>query len=143
MKLRVINTPTGFVPETDEDYEVKRKLKIGNTYELVIKEVRNPLFNRKFHAMIRIAWDYLPEDMQNKFGNIDNFRYMTEIKAGFCEIVFDPISGLATYRPMSTAFDKMTETQFEAIYSGVLNVILRDYLPHISSNTFVEQIKWF
>lgn len=143
MKLRVINTPTGFVPETDDDFEVKRKLKIGNTYELTIKEVRNPLFNRKFHAMIRVAWDYLPEDMQNKFGNIDNFRYMTEIKAGFCEMVFDPVSGFVTYRPMSTAFDKMTESQFEKVYNGVLDVILRDYLPHINSDSFTEQIKWF
>lgn len=143
MKLRVINTPTGFVPETDDDFEVKRKLKVGNTYELTIKEVRNPLFNRKFHAMIRVAWDYLPEDMQNKFGNIDNFRYMTEIKAGFCEMVFDPVSGFVIYRPMSTAFDKMTESQFEKVYNGVLDVILRDYLPHINSDSFTEQIKWF
>jgi len=143
MKLRVINTPTGFVPETDNDFEVKRKLKIGKTYELTIKEIRNPLFNRKFHAMIRIAWEYLPEDMQNKFGNIDNFRYMTEIKAGFCEMVFDPVSGIVSYRPMSTAFDNMDETQFENVYNGVLNIILRDYLHHINSNTFVEQIKWF
>ena len=143
MKLRVINTPTGFVPETDDDFEVKRKLKIGNTYELTIKEVRNPLFNRKFHAMIRIAWEYLSEEMQNKFGNSDHFRYVLEIKAGFCEMVFDPVSGLVSYLPMSTAFDKMTESQFESVYNGVLNVILHDYLPHINSDTFVEQIKWF
>ena len=70
MKLRVVNTPTGFVPETDDDFEVKRKLKIGKTYEAVFKEVRNPLFNRKFHAMVRVAWEYLPEAYQDKFGNI-------------------------------------------------------------------------
>lgn len=143
MKLRVVNTPTGFVPETDDDFEVKRKLKIGNTYELTIREIRNPLFNRKFHAMIRIAWEYLPDEMQNKFGNIDNFRYMTEIKAGFCEMVFDPVSGIASYRPMSTAFDKMAEADFEKVYNGVLNVILRDYLPNINNNEFIEQIKYF
>ena len=143
MKLRVINTPTGFIPETDDDSEVKRKLKLGKTFEIVIKEIRNPLFNRKFHAMIRVAWEYLPEVYQEKFGNIDNFRYMTEIKAGFCEMIYDPTSGAAMYRPKSTAFDKMNEQEFEQVYNGVLNVILRDYLPHISSEEFIENIKWF
>lgn len=143
MKLRVINTPTGFVPETDDDFEVKRKLKIGNTYELTIREIRNPLFNRKFHAMIRIAWEYLPEAYLEKFGNIDNFRYMIEIKAGFCDMVYDPTSGRVIYRPKSTAFDKMNETDFEKVYNGVLNVILRDYLPNINNNEFIEQIKYF
>lgn len=143
MKIRLVNTPTGFIPETDDDAEIKRKLKLGRTYEVVIKEIRNPLFNRKYHAMVRVAWDYLPEVYQNKFGNIDNFRHMTEIKAGFCEIVYDPTSGLVMYRPKSTAFDKMTEAEFEKVYNGVLNVILRDYLPNINNNEFVEQIKYF
>lgn len=143
MKIRVVNTPTGFVPETDADAELKRKLKIGKTFEVVIKEIRNPEFNRKFHAMIRIAWEYLPEAYQEKFGNIDNFRYMTEIKAGFCDVVYDPTNGAVVYRPKSTAFDKMNETDFEKVYNGVLNIILRDYLPNINNDDFIEQIKWF
>ena len=143
MKIRLVCTPTGFQPESDEDYEIKRKMKIGKVYEAVIKEIRNPLFNRKFHAMIRVAWDYLPEAFQDKFGNIDNFRYMMEIKAGFCEMVYDPTSGVVLYRPKSTAFDKMPEAEFEKVYNGVLNVILRDYLPNINNNEFIEQIKWF
>ena len=143
MKIRLVNTPTGFQPETDDDAELKRKLKLGKTYEAVFKEVRNPLFNRKFHAMIRVAWEYLPEAYQDKFGNIDNFRYMTEIKAGFCDVVYDPTSGRDIYRPKSTAFDKMTEADFEKVYNGVLNVILRDYLPNINNNEFIEQIKYF
>jgi len=143
MKIRLVNTPTGFQPETDDDAELKRKLKLGKTYEAVFKEVRNPLFNRKFHAMIRVAWEYLPEAYQDKFGNIDNFRYMTEIKAGFCDVVYDPTSGRVIYRPKSTAFDKMTEADFEKVYNGVLNVILRDYLPNINNDEFIEQIKYF
>lgn len=143
MKIRLVNTPTGFRPETDDDAELKRKLKLGKTYEVVIKEIRNPEFNRKFHAMVRVAWEYLPEAYQEKFGNIDNFRYMTEIKAGFCDMVYDPSSCVALYRPKSTSFDKMTEAEFEKVYNGVLNVILRDYLPNINNKEFVEQIKYF
>lgn len=143
MKIRVVNTPTGFVPETDDDYVLKRKLKQGRTYELTIKEVRNPEFNRKFQAMVSLAWEYLPEEMQDKFGNRENFRYLTEIKAGFCDVIYDPIGNLVTYRAKSTAFDKMSESEFVDVYNGVLNVILRDYLPHINKTEFVELIKWF
>lgn len=143
MKFNVVNTPTGLVPETDADYEVKRKLKLGMTYEVSIKQVRNPEFNRKFHAMIRMAWENLPDEFQAKFGNVDNFRYMTEIKAGFFDVVYDPTSGAVLYRQKSTAFHKMSETEFEQVYNGVLNVIMRDYLPHISREDFNEQIKWF
>lgn len=143
MKIRVVNTPTGFVPETDDDYELKRKLKQGRTYELTIKEVRNPEFNRKFQAMVSLAWEYLPEDFRNKFGNRENFRYLTEIKAGFCDVIYDPVSNIVTYKAKSTAFDKMDESDFGKVYDGVLSVIMRDYLPHIDGNEFIEQIKWF
>ena len=143
MKLRVVNTPTGFVPETDDDFEVKRKLKIGKTYEAVFKEVRNPLFNRKFHAMVRVAWEYLPEAYQDKFGNIDNFRYMTEIKAGFCDVVYDPTSGRVIYRPKSTAFDKMTEADFSDFYERAQDVIFNYFIPEVNRDDFEKQLRFF
>lgn len=143
MKFNVVNTLAGLVPETDADLELKKKLKLGNTYEVSIKEVRNPEFNRKFQAMVTLAWDNLPDHMQQLFGNRENFRYLTEVKAGFCEVIYDPVGNFVTYKAKSTAFDKMTETEFEQVYNGVLNVITRDYLPHINKEAFNEQIKWF
>lgn len=143
MKIRVVNTPTGFVPETDADAELKRKLKIGSTFEVVIKEVRNPLFNRKFHAMIRIAWEYLSESDQAGFGNIDNFRYMMEVKAGFFDLMYDPRDGKAYYRAKSTAFDKMTEVEFEKVYNGVRDLIFRDYITNVRYEEFLDKLKWF
>lgn len=143
MKFKVVNTTTGLVPETDEDFEIKRKLKTGATYEVSIKELRNPQFNRKFQAMITLAWEYLPEAYQDKFGSREHFRYMTEIKAGFCDMVYDPVSNLVTYRPQSTAFDKMSEQEFEQLYNGVLGVIVRDYVPVAVSSEMIEKLKWF
>jgi hypothetical protein len=144
MKLRVVNTPTGFVPETDDDAEIKRKLKRGATYEVTIKEVRNPLFNRKFFAMLNIAWDFLPEWEQAKYGNNqDMFRYAVEVKAGFCEMVYVPKSDNIVLRAKSIAFDKMSEQEFEKVYNGVREILIRDFIGTEHEVAFMEQIKWF
>ena len=144
MKLRVVNTPTGFVCETDEDYEAKRKLKIGSTYEVTIKEMRNPLFNRKFFAMLRVAWDFLPEWEREKYGNNpDMFRYAVEVKAGFCEMVYVPKSDNIVIKAKSIAFDKMNETDFEKVYNGVRDILIRDFVGSEHEDAFTEQIKWF
>lgn len=144
MKLRVVNTPTGFVCETDEDYEAKRKLKIGSTYEVTIKEMRNPLFNRKFFAMLRTAWEFLPEWEQAKYGdNQEMFRYAVEVKAGFCEMVYVPGSQNIVLRAKSIAFDKMTQADFEKVYNGVRDILIRDFVGAENENDFMEQIKWF
>ena len=144
MKLRVVNTPTGFVPETDEDAEVKRKLKRGATYEVNIKQVRNPMFNRKFHAMIRVGWEYLTEQQQEGFKhNIDYFRYHLEIESGFCDMVYDCVAQKVTYIPKSTAFDAMDEQTFERVYNGVRDLLIRRFVGAANEANFINEIKWF
>lgn len=143
MKLRLVNTTSGFVCETDDDARKKRRLKLGSVYEVTIKESRNPRFHRKYMAMLSLAWEYLPELYQVKFGDRENFRYLSEIRAGFCDLIFDPVSNMATFKAKSIAFDKMSEDEFEKLYNAVLNVILRDYVPKDISGELIDKLKWF
>ena len=61
MKLQLKNTMSGLVPINDASYDEKKKLKIGQVYEVTIKLVRNYDFHKKYFALINCAWEYLPE----------------------------------------------------------------------------------
>ena len=62
MKLFLLNTREGLKPMYDEDFDEKKKLKIGEVYEARVKLPRNLSFFRKYWALLRCAWEYLNEN---------------------------------------------------------------------------------
>ena len=58
MKLLLKNTASGLVPIYDDDFDEKKKLKIGQVYEVSIKLVRNYEFHKKYFALIRICIEF-------------------------------------------------------------------------------------
>ena len=82
MKLQLLNTISGLVPCYDEDFDEKKKLKLGEVYEAEIKLVRNPKFHRKFFSLLNCAWEYLPEGRRNGFRTKENFRRYLTVAAG-------------------------------------------------------------
>lgn len=123
MKLLVINTPRGLVPLDDDDYEEKKKLKLGQTYSVEVKVVRNVDFHRKYFALIAYAWEFLDERETEKFKDKDNFRKYLEIAAGHCEVIFHPRLQEFVEIPKSIAFAKMDNTAFSDLYGRVKDVI--------------------
>lgn len=55
MKLQLLNTTRGLVPLYDEDFEEKKKLKLGTEYTAEIKVSRNSKFHRKYFALLNAA----------------------------------------------------------------------------------------
>ena len=123
MKLLVINTPRGLVPLGDDDYEEKRKLKLGETYSVEVKVVRNVDFHRKYFALIAYAWEFLNEQETERFKNKENFRKYIEISAGHCDVIFHPRLQEFVEIPKSIAFAKMDNTAFSDLYGRVKDVI--------------------
>ena len=123
MKLLVINTPRGLVPLGDDDYEQKRKLKLGETYSVEIKVVRNVDFHRKYFALIAYAWEFLNEQETERFKDKENFRKYIEIAAGHCDVIFHPRLQEFVEIPKSIAFAKMDNTAFSDLYGRVKDVI--------------------
>ena len=123
MKLLVINTPRGLVPLGDDDYEQKRKLKLGETYSVEVKVVRNIDFHRKYFALIAYAWEFLNEQETERFKDKENFRKYIEIAAGHCEVIFHPRLQEFVEIPKSIAFAKMDNTAFSDLYGRVKDVI--------------------
>ena len=123
MKLQLLNTISGLVPCYDEDFDEKKKLKLGEVYEAEIKLVRNPKFHRKFFSLLNCAWEYLPEGRRNGFRTKENFRRYLTVAAGYCEVFFSPKLAQWVEIPKSIEFGKMDDAEFEDLYNGVRGVI--------------------
>lgn len=122
----------------DEDYDEKRRLKIGQVYRADVVVPRNTAFHRKYWSMINCAWDLLTEKQREFFGNKDCFRKTLQVAAGFCERVFHLRLREWVEVPKSIAFDKMKGDEFEALYKGVRDVLFKVFLKHVTLDQFEE-----
>ena len=144
MKLRVVNTPTGFVPETDDDAELKRKLKIGKTFEVTITQVRNPRFHRLFFALLNCSWEFLTEEQQRFFHDSkEKFREALLLATGYSETFYDIKRHAWLEKPRSMAFGNMSESDFSNFYERAKDVIFRYFIAEARKDAFEEQLKWF
>lgn len=123
MKFLVTNTPRGLVPLGDDDFEEKKKLKLGQTYSVEVKVARNVDFHRKYFALIAYAWEFLNEQETATFKSKDNFRKYLEISAGHCDVIFHPRLQEFVEIPKSISFGKMDNTAFSELYERVKDVI--------------------
>ena len=143
MKLTLYNTPTGLKPVYDEDFEEKKKLKVGSFYTAEIKLVRNIEFHKLYFALINLAWEYLPESQTKGFKTKENFRKYVEIAAGCCDVIYHPKFKEWVEVPKSISFDKMDEAEFRDVYDGVKNVIFSIIGRFVSQEEFERNLSQF
>ncbi len=141
MKLHVQNTAHGLVPLYDADYDEKKKLRIGEVYEVAVKRPRNLPFHKKYFSLIHCAWDYLPEHTVEYFHhNIECFRKTVEIAAGWCEPVYSIARREWVETAKSIAFDKMTEDEFRELYERAKDVLYKYFLKHVTVEEFEKNL---
>lgn len=134
--LHLIRTPSGaFVPATDEDHEVAKRFKVGETVRMELRLMRNGGFHRKFFALLKIAYDLWAESMPAREYHgrpvrpeFDRFRRDVTIMAGFFRPVWNA-RGELRVEAESIAWGSMTQERFEKLYSATIDVILEKILP--------------
>lgn len=136
MKLLVVNTPRGLVPLEDDDYEEKKKLKLGQTYSVEVKVARNVDFHRKYFALISYAWEFLNEQETERFRTKENFRKYVEVAAGHCDVIFHPRLQEYVEIPKSISFGKMDNAEFSDLYKRVKDVIFSLIGNRVSEQEF-------
>ena len=136
MKLLVVNTPRGLVPLGDDDYEEKKKLKLGQTYSVEVKVARNVDFHRKYFALISDAWEFLNEQETERFRTKENFRKYVEVAAGHCDVIFHPRLQEYVEIPKSISFGKMDNAEFSNLYRRVKDVIFSIIGNRVSEQEF-------
>lgn len=145
MEIDLKCTAEGFlVVNGDEAYEQKRKLKVGKTYTVTIKEQRNPKFHKKYFALINCAWAFLNERQTAFFKeNVEIFRKTVEMAAGHCEMVYSVERKEWVEVPKSIAYDKIDEVEFRDLYERVKDVLFLVFLKGISEEEFLDALANF
>mgnify|MGYP002520424615 CR=1 FL=1 len=144
MELNLLNTAGGLVPCDDNDYEEKRKLKVGQIYKATIKLNRNYRLHRKYFALINYAWAYQNERQTTFFkGSVEIFRKTMEMAAGHCERVYSIEHKEWRDIPKSIAFDKMDEAEFRDLYERVKDVLFATALRGVNEEEFLDALANF
>lgn len=131
MKIALVKTENGFVPAFDSDYELAKKIGLGETREFETKKNRNLKHHRKFFALMRLALELLPES-KNEEASIYKFSFKTEndvlvyvkMKLGLYKQLMITKSGNTVLIPDSISFTAMKQDEFEDFYNKVVDVII-------------------
>lgn len=141
MKLNLLNTAHGLVALYDDDFDEKKKLKIGEVYQAEIRQPRNIRFHKLYFALINCTWEYLNEKQVEFFhGNKEVFRKSLEIAAGHCDKVFSFRLKEWVDVPKSVSFSSMDEHEFRDLYQRVKDVIFSTILRGISESEFEKNL---
>ena len=149
MKLALVKTPHGLFPHDPETEAEIRRLPVGTLLEGKFTRHRNPRFHRKFMALVKLAFDLWeqysqPVTVETPQGpvvperNFNEFRYWLTIKAGFYDTFAYP-DGSVQVRARSIRFAKMSEEEFQTLFSRVIDVVLHDVLHGRMSRTALDQ----
>ena len=123
MKLNCLCTAHGLVPLYDDDYDLKKRLKVGESYECDVKIVRNVKFLRKAFALLNAAWSLLDERQQAAWRSKKGFRDYITVTAGFYDLYYNARLQAFVEQPRSWAFDSMSEAEFSDLYERMKDVI--------------------
>ena len=129
MKVHFYKTISGLVPADPESEAWYQKVKQGAVVSVEAKTVRNYKFHKKYFALLNIGYDnFNPAQINSKYGivtkNFSQFRSDCIILAGFYE-TWARLDGSVRIVPKSISFAKMTEEEFDDLYSKTIDVLLK------------------
>lgn len=122
------------MPVDQQSIEAIAKLKLGQGVKVSIKRIRNLGHHRKMFSLLNLAYEAWEPPAQQYKGeavqkNFDSFRNDIVILAGYGEASYN-LRGEVRVRAKSMAFGSMSQEEFEALYSAVINVILSRILTN-------------
>lgn len=126
-------TPQGALAPADAaSLEQLGRLKVGQEVWVDVVRARNTAFHRKWFALVGVGFDAWepPVAQEGPFAGLqpiksfDRFRKDLTIQAGYYE-VFGTISGEARVEARSISFERMSQDEFERLYSATIDALLR------------------
>ena len=139
-----------FIPASEDDAELLSKVKVGETVRLTLVRPRNIRFHRKFFALINLAFDYWEPPKHGEGSawaesmpierNLDRFRKDVTILAGYYDATYR-LNGDVRLEAKSISFGSMSEDDFEALYSKVIDVIINRVCTQYTEYELRKQVE--
>jgi len=90
MRIKCLCTARGLIPLYDEDFDNKKRLKVGETYDCDVKLNRNYELLQKAHTLVNAAWSIMNENDHARWRSKDGFRDCLTVAAGFYDVYYNP-----------------------------------------------------
>ncbi|TSE03351.1 DUF1367 family protein [Aquimarina algiphila] len=119
----------------NSDHDKIKKLKLGEMYQCEVKRPRNIGFHRKFFALVNMVFDN-----QEIYVNLDRLRKDLTIEAGFYDEWVD-FQGVIQREAKSISFAKMKESDFQDMYSKVIDVIVQYF--HFDRQDIIDNVEQY
>jgi hypothetical protein len=127
-------------PMDEPTQERMQKIRFGEVIEVEFKKKRNPLFHRKFFALMQLVFEN-----QEKYQTMEALLTEMKLQVGhYDEHV--TMGGKLIYQPKSIAFDAMDDIEFSEFYDKVVDATLKFFLRDMDRaelETMVDQIIGF
>lgn len=124
------------VPQDAQSAALIARYPVGAGFTVGIREHNNPKFHRKLMALLQHAYDiWQPREIyyqgQRVGKRFDQFRKEVTILAGYYH-ASPGINGALRLTAMSLNFSSMEQAEREALYSDVIDVVLKHILTNYS-----------
>ena len=136
MKLNLLNTARGLLPLYDDDYDEKKKLKVGVVYQAEVKAPRNYKFLRKAFALLNAAWELMDERQTAAWRSKEGFRNYLTVASGFYDVYWNPRLNEFVEMPKSWSFDSMDEAEFSELYERMKDVVFNVLGDRVTEEVF-------
>lgn len=138
-----ISAPNTFEVDTDEDFKLSLRLKVGDHISITTWKERDIAKHRKFFKLLNKTIYLLPEDkVYDKLRNIDYLRKELMILCGHVD-THVTMKGEMILIPKSINFQTIDQEEFDRIYFLCMQTILKIYLPDITLEQFTQHIEKF
>lgn len=128
MKIWLTKINGGLYPANEEAEDCLKKIPLHEWIQAEVVRPRNLQFHKKYYALLHVgfeAWEPAEKEFrglpaQKQF---ERFRKDVIIAAGYYDVVVN-LKGEVRAEARSISFAKMTEDEFEKLYSNTINVLL-------------------
>lgn len=136
-------TDAGLVPMYDSDSDEKNRLRVGDDVLCRVTKPRNYEFHKKFFALVRLAYDNLPERIQRMLHIYSEEELLTclKIDLGLFSTVWH--GNKEVVKVGSISFAAMDNAEFERFYDRCIDIILDRYLRGTDRLDLIENIERF
>ena len=127
MKLYASKCDGASLGVNDDDIEKLAGAGTDTVFKCEATKNRNYANLKRYFAFIRVAFD-----MQNRYDDIDIFRTVMQMGAGYFTTAISP-KGVTLFIPDSISFNNIEEEDFKVLFKKVLNY----YLAALSNDRVV------